>query len=601
MDKPSEEIKDRLDIAELIQEYIPLKKAGANFKACCPFHNEKTPSFMVSPDKQIWHCFGCSKGGDIFAFVMEMEGLEFVDALKMLARKTGVQLRAPANPQQQSKRAKIMEILELTAEFWHQSLLKSKSGQAARDYLEERKVSTESIETFNLGYSPNLWDALSNFLHKKGFQDQDILDAGLIIKRENKDGFYDRFRNRLMFPIADGQGNVVGFGGRIMPGPEEDQGAKYINSPQTMVYDKSRVLYGLDKAKSEMRRLDYAVIVEGYMDAIAAHQAGTKNVVASSGTALTLEQINLVKRYTPNIILAFDMDLAGNEAAKRGIDVALAQGLNVKVATMPEGMDPDDCIKKDLKLWQKTLKEAKAIMEFYFATTFQDLDPTKVEDKKKATATLIPVIANIADEVEKAHYIQKLAQRLDVGEDVLRDYLAKIKAPATIKFDQNKEPLPETAPTPDSWELFSLQLLSFAFNFPTSLEKITSVVEKDDIHSSLQDIYAELKKYYNEKQPEFEFAKFLEKLKNVDEKAAEQAAVVELYLQKDLLPEDFSAKDVVIEVEQLVTNLKKNRLQQRMKQLQVEIKQAEEEKNKQALEKLTGEFDKLSEELSKIN
>lgn len=600
MNKPSGEIKDHLDIAEVIQEYIPLKKAGANFKACCPFHNEKTPSFMVSADKQIWHCFGCGKGGDIFAFVMEMEGLEFVDALKMLARKAGVQLRAPANPEQQSKRAKLLEILELTAEFFHQSLLKSKSGQAVRDYLTQRKVSAESIESFKLGYSPNLWDALSNFLHKKSYSDQDILDAGLIIKRENKSGFYDRFRNRLMFPIADGQGNIVGFGGRIMPGPDEDQGAKYINSPQTVIYDKSRVLYGLDKAKSDMRRLDYAVIVEGYMDTLASHQAGIKNVVASSGTALTLEQINLIKRYTSNIILAFDMDLAGNEAAKRGIDIALTQGLNVKVATMPAGMDPDDCVKKDIKLWQKTLKGAKAVMEFYFETTFQGLDPNQVSDKKKATAALVPVIANLADEVEKAHYVQKLAQKLAVDEEIIYDYLAKIKISTSRPVAQTESLAPATPLKKNENEQFSTQLLSLAFNFPASLPKIIKADIEECAHSSLRDIYVALKKYYNDSQTDFDFARFLEKLKSENEKAAEQAAVVELYLQKDMLPEDFSDKDVLTEAEQLITNLKKSWLRQQMRQTQVEIKEAEEGKDKKTLEKLTTEFNKLSEKLAEV-
>ncbi|NQV13037.1 MAG: DNA primase [Parcubacteria group bacterium] len=599
MNKPSEDIKDRLDIAELIQEYIPLKKVGGNFKACCPFHNEKTPSFMVSADKQIWHCFGCSKGGDIFAFVMEMEGLEFVDALKMLARKAGVQLRAPANPEQQSKRSKLLEILELTTEFFHQSLLKSKAGQAARDYLTKRKVSTESIQSFRLGFSPELWDALSNFLHKKGFQDQDILDAGLIIKRENKSGFYDRFRNRLMFPIADGQGNIIGFGGRIMPSSQEKEMAKYINSPQTSVYDKSRVLYGLDKAKGEMRRLDYAVIVEGYTDVITSHQAGVKNVVSSSGTALTLGQINLIKRYTNNIILAFDMDLAGNEAAKRGIDIALAQGLNVKVAVMPEGMDPDDYIKKDVKLWQKTLKEAKAIMEFYFETTFQGLDPNKVEDKKKATAVLIPVIANIADEVEKAHYIQKLAQRLSVAEEILYDYLQKIRSPLPHQSNQPESSIPATEKSEN--ELFSTQLLSFVFNFPACLEKVTTAIDTKYIHPSLQEVYEGLKKYYNKQQSDFDFTEFLKKLQSENSQAAEQAAVVELYLQKDLLPEDFSAKDKEAEAEQLINNLQKSWLQHQMQRVQTEIKNAEEEKDKKLLEKLTAKFNKLSEKIAKLN
>lgn len=601
MNQPSDEIKDRLDIVDVVQDYIQLKKSGANFKACCPFHNEKTPSFMVSQDKQIWHCFGCSKGGDIFSFVQEMEGVEFVDALKSLAQKAGIELKRQ-DPKLSSQKSRLEDILELGAEFFHKSLLQSKAGEAARGYLKERQVEGSTITEFKLGYTPDLWDTLINFMSKKGFQIKDLLEAGLIIKREGREGYYDRFRHRLMFPIADVNSKIVGFGGRVMPGDNEKETAKYINSPQTQQYDKSRILYGLDKAKMEIRKQDLAVIVEGYMDVIASHQAGVKNVVASSGTALTTAQVNLIKRYTQNVVLAFDMDVAGDTAAKRGIDVAIENGMNVKIAQLPEGLDPDDAVQKDIKIWQEAIKNAQSIMDYYFVSAMKGLDFKKVDDKKIAVAVLIPQIAKIYNDVEKAHYIQKLAGTLNVEERILYDLMSKSQTQKSYRGAQVKsEDKPNNKKNVDSGASLSLQLLSYLFNFPEYIGNKINDINAEIVHSDYQDLYNILQSYYNTKEKEFDYSEFVNTISKEDQKVAKQAAVVELYLQKDNLVSEIGEKDVLNDINKIITNLKQKFLKDKMAKLHHAMKLAENNNNKEELEKLSAEFDKLSQRLSKLN
>ena len=328
-------IKDRLDIVQIIGEYIPLKKAGANWKANCPFHNEKSPSFMVNAEKQFWHCFGCSKGGDVFSFLQEMEGMDFPEALKILADRAGVKIDTFASEVNKSQKNRILEINNKAAYFFHHFLLEMPASGGARDYLKRRELKQETIEEWKVGFIPEQWDLLTQYLLKKGNSIDDLLASGLTIKKDGG-GVYDRFRGRIMFPLWDMHGNIVGFTGRVLVETEKS-GGKYVNTPQTLVYDKSRILYGLNFAKTEIKSKDFTVLVEGQMDVVACHQAGMKNVVASSGTALTFEQIKLLKRYSNNIAIAFDADAAGQNAAKRGIDLALEQGMNIKIIQIPAG------------------------------------------------------------------------------------------------------------------------------------------------------------------------------------------------------------------------------------------------------------------------
>ncbi|MFH0830438.1 MAG: DNA primase, partial [Parcubacteria group bacterium] len=412
---------------------------GVNFKALCPFHQEKTPSFMVSPERRSWHCFGCAKGGDIFSFVMEIEGLDFREALKLLARKAGVELPTSSQAKQHASRAsRLFAVNEAARDFFVQQLVApspehKNAARIAQQELARRKVDQLTRETFGIGFAPASWEALSSYLLKKGFGEQDLVAAGVTVARPApKPGGYDRFRNRLTFPLTDVVGRVVGFSARALD-PAEKMG-KYINSPESEVYHKGKFLFALGQAKSEIRRRGFAILVEGQMDAISSHRVGVRNVVATSGTALTLQQLELLKRYTTNLILAFDVDLAGSSATKRGIDLAITSGFNVKVARMPEGVDPDDLCRSDPKIWASALNQCEAIVEYYLRKSTTGRDLAKVENKKVVAHMVLPEVARLIDPVEQAHYLQRLSQLLGMDESVLRQALKHTVADSSAKM-----------------------------------------------------------------------------------------------------------------------------------------------------------------------
>ncbi|MFH1188000.1 MAG: DNA primase, partial [bacterium] len=427
---PVQEIKSRLDIIEVLQEYITLKPAGTHsYRALCPFHNEKTPSFMVSKDKQIWHCFGCSEGGDIFAFVQKYEGMSFPEALRHLANKAGVKL-VHQDPALISQKTRLLDLLNLAAQFYREYLLKKDTAKIAREYLQNRGVKDETAEQFKIGYSPDSWDETKKFLLSKGYNEKEIFLAGLLVNNESNKTSYDRFRGRLMFPIFDHNGAVVGFSARILK-ESKDEGAKYINSPQTIVYDKSQIVYGLNFAKQEIKKQDLTVVVEGQMDVVSSHQAGITNVVASSGTALTQQQLQILKRYSNKLALSFDSDLAGENAAKRGIETALAMEMETRVIVVPHGKDPDECIKNSPQDWKSAISGAQEFMQYYFDKTFSKLDLEKVQDKKTAAKILLPIIKKISNLIEQTFWLKKLSAKLDVEESILRDTLKSVEIPKT--------------------------------------------------------------------------------------------------------------------------------------------------------------------------
>lgn len=423
---PIEEIKNRLDIVEVVGQYLRLQRAGQNWRALCPFHSEKKPSFFVSPARQIWHCFGCGAGGNIFDFVMKIEGIEFKDALRILADKAGVELKKP-DPELDTARQRLYHICELATKFFEHQLKETKIGNKVKEYLISRGLKPETITEWRIGYAPDNWTALSDFLASQGYSLEEIEAAGLTIKKEDltddfSPNYYDRFRGRIMFPIFDIQDRVIGFGGRIF---KKEDTAKYINSPTTLLYDKSRVLYGLNKAKVDIRKEDKCIVVEGYMDAIMLFQAGYRNVVAASGTALTITQLRLLKRYTDNLYLAFDMDTAGNNATQRGIDLAQQEGFNIRVIVMPSGKDPAEIIAENPSNFDKAFKEARNIMEFYFESALSSHDSSLPDGKKKIANTLLPRIAMIPNAIEKAYWRQKLADVLGVTEQDVEEELKK--------------------------------------------------------------------------------------------------------------------------------------------------------------------------------
>ncbi|HAM88870.1 MAG: primase protein [Candidatus Falkowbacteria bacterium GW2011_GWC2_38_22] len=498
--QPSEEIKAKLNIVDVIREHIQLTAAGVNFRAKCPFHRENSPSFVVSPEKQIYHCFGCGEGGDMFSFIMKIEGIDFVEALRILAAKAGVPLKRQ-NQEMNSKRNLLLDIIDMSRRYYHKLLIESAEAKGARAYLAKRGLSKETIEEWQIGYSPDSWDRIGGLLKEKGYKENEIFLAGLIVKSEKANKYYDRFRGRIMFPINDANGSTVGFSARISPEKEAtDKMGKYINSPQTPVYDKGKLLFGLDKARSEIKKADLAILVEGQMDAITAHQAGYKNIIASSGTALSNEQVQLLKRFSNNIALSFDMDAAGEMAAERGIREAMEADMNIRVIELPFGKDPDECIKNRPDDWKNAVAVAKPMMQYYFDKTFSALDLKRVEDKRQAVRVLLPIIMKIKNLIEKDFWLKRLAEKLDVSTALL---LESVGPARTIAKRVNSEvgprkienaPLAKTSREEALSELFLALIIKFNLYFDYAFGNLP--VEQL-FGSANRGIYKNLIIYYN--------------------------------------------------------------------------------------------------------
>lgn len=451
INSPVEEIKNRLDIVEVIGNYIKIEKAGINYRALCPFHSEKKPSFFISPTRQTWRCFGaCGEGGDMFSFVMKIEGIEFGDALRLLARKAGVELKRE-DPKLKTERQRLYEISELSCRFFETQLQESEKGKKAKNYLLSRGIKEESIKKWRLGYAPDTWQGLSDFLVGRGYKREEIEKVGLVLKSEKTKNYYDRFRARIMFPIFNLSSSVIAFGGRIIENQDPnskdkpyDETAKYINSPATILYDKSNVLYGLEKAGIGIRRKDQCVLVEGYMDVIMSHQAGVENTVSTSGTALTGFQLKNLKRYSNNLLTAFDMDLAGGSATKKGIDLAQSLGFDIRVVVMPEGSDPADIVFENAKKWEDLIKNAKSIHDFYFQDALSKYDKNSLEGKKQISEFLLPVIKKIPNRIEKSFWIKSLANLLETREEDIIEEIEKNKYSSSERIKSFEKPVEPT-------------------------------------------------------------------------------------------------------------------------------------------------------------
>ncbi|MDP2585343.1 MAG: DNA primase [Candidatus Levybacteria bacterium] len=427
------QIRERIDLVSLISEYIPLKKMGRNFKAVCPFHNEKTPSFVVSPERQIWHCFGgCSKGGDVYEFLMEYENLEFIEALRILAKRTGIQLRE-SNFQAgtSSKKEIIYKLNKIALDFYHYVLIKHKAGKKALNYLiKSRKLDARLIETFLLGFSPKTGASLSNYLiNKKKYKKEDLIEAGLAFYAGSR--IMDFFRNRVMFPLFDHRGNVVGFSGRAIEEPYS--GGKYINTRETLAYHKGSMFFGLNTAKEEIKKLDKAIIVEGELDVISCFSVGIKNVVAVKGTALTENQVALMARFTNNICLCFDRDDAGYEATKRSLTSLEKKGINITICIFENGKDTDEAIKNDLIAFKKAMKKNVPVYDYLFSKTFSLFEKDKVYGKRKISEELLPIFVKISNEIVKEHYLKKLSLDLGVSLEALSKEIEKIEKNEVVK------------------------------------------------------------------------------------------------------------------------------------------------------------------------
>jgi len=473
------QVLDRCDIVEVISGYIPLKKSGRNFKALSPFTHEKTPSFFVSPDKQIYHCFSTGKGGNVISFVMEQERLTFPEAVRLLAEKVGVAIQEEkVSSERIQLRNRLFEVNELAQKFFHRILLtdRGRDAGAAREYLKKRGLNLEAVKKFQLGFVPDRWDALLSFFRTKKISTELMQKAGLIVPRKSGDGFYDRFRNRIIFPIFDYRSRSVAFGARTM---KKDDPVKYINSPETPLYVKGTHLYGLQLAKTEITRRDEVIIVEGYMDFIMPFLHGVENIVASLGTALTPDQIRLIKRYTKNVVMLYDADQAGTSAIIRSLDLLIEEGCHVKIATLTAGEDPDSYIRKHGREgFEKRLQASETIFDFKFGALARQFDARSVEGKADIIAEMLPTINRFGNEVMRSEYRRRLAQILKVDEEALIAEIKKSKPGYRKTTPTSPEGLRKTAVSPAEKTLLRLFLES-----PEYIEKASEELEISDFQN----------------------------------------------------------------------------------------------------------------------
>ncbi|MGM0500982.1 MAG: DNA primase [Bacillota bacterium] len=485
-----EKVRFSNDIIDVVSEYTNLKKSGKSYKGLCPFHDENTPSFNVSSDQQLYYCFGCGVGGNIFNFIMEVEGLTFTEAIEFLADRANIDLPQQTNSQARQKkvsqRKKLLKIHKLATQFYNYLLLESKLGQEAYDYLLSRGFDEETIEKFQLGFAPDRWQGLYKFLNDKGYSDQILVKSGLVLPRKNKDGYYDRFRNRVMFTIFDHRHQAIGFGGRVLS--SEDQ-PKYLNSPQTQLFDKSKNLYGLNWAKKAMRKSGEAIITEGYTDVITAAQYGINNVVASLGTALTSQQAKILNRYVDCVYIAYDSDVAGAKATNRGLDVLKNVGLDVRVISLENEQDPDDFIKevgKDKFLTKKD--NATSLIQFKINQTLKDKDLSNVDDRVNVVQDLLGILDSINDQVEKDEYLKQVSEKLQIRIGLLRSELDKYQKlkPQDRKATQrnNNNNLKQNLSFKDSkksgYKNAAAGLLKMILNESNLLDKIKDRLAVDD-------------------------------------------------------------------------------------------------------------------------
>ncbi len=595
----TERIKQKIDIIDLIGEYLQLKSAGTYHKGLCPFHNEKTPSFTVNKEKQFFHCFGCSKNGDIFNFIQEIEGMDFPEALRFLAQKAGVTLEQRAQSQvNQNQKNRLKDINQKTAFFYHNVLTQLEVSKDAREYLNNRGVSAETIKEWNIGFVPDQWELLTKYLLKKGHGIDDLVVSGLTIKKEgatNGQGYYDRFRGRIMFPIQNAFGDVVGFTGRVLV-EHEKSGGKYVNTPQTPVYDKSNVLFGLDKAKKAIKQVGHAVIVEGQMDVIACHQVGMTHVVASSGTALTEAQLHLLSRYTKEIRMAFDTDAAGMTAAKRGADIALTLGFQVKIIQIPKdcGKDPDECIKKDITVWQQSVDTAQDVMKWYFEKAFLGKDISDPREKQKISDILLQEIIKIPFEVEKDHWIKHLSARLMTDVDVLKKDIIRIVKEKTFKTpkqhqerEEVKQPVKKDHITL-LLEKIANQLVSLLVLEPSIIKDIWATLPHDAL-STLD----EVKEVYEYIKSRYSIGELNDMFADVSDTSLLSEVNVFLLRGKRNFSE-LTAPQKKLEAIKLSDLLSKRYIDNKRKKLQTEMERAKAEGNEQKEAQLFEEFIKLT-------
>jgi len=581
-----EEIKQKIDIVSLINEYVPLKKAGRNFKANCPFHQEKTPSFMVSSELQIYKCFGCGETGDVFSFLQKHEGMDFAEALRFLADRVGIKLKS-FDSKAQDEKERFYSLNSYTNKFYQYFLFNHPIGKKALDYLRsERGLRDETIKKFQIGFAPDIRGVLKKFLvDKKKFFPKDIERAGTIYFKGSD--LVDRFRGRVTFPLFDHRGNILGFSGRILPGVSKEM-AKYINSPETPIYHKSNVLFGLNFSKEDIKSSGFVIVTEGELDMISPWQEGFKNIVAIKGSALTEEQVRLLSRFTKRLVLALDSDIAGNMAARRGIVIAQKQGMEISVARFGKYKDPDEAVRGDRKYFSECITKAIGVWDFLIESVFEKNDSSTGDGKAKISNEIIPVLSSIPDKIVQAHYIEKVARKLNVPLEAVYKQIEEVS-----QEERETQRIVELPKKPEKTrrQLVEERFLTLAF------QSDPKVLLKNHIFNLVQTplprrLLEEYRKY-SEKEDKFSASKFTEKLpKELLEGYADMAL-------KDLegLTEDGQALEK--EIKLVLKELEVMDIRHKLEELGVKIRDLEEKKDFDKLTKSQQKFKELALKLSK--
>ncbi len=587
MDNQVEEVKSKTDIVAIIGERIELKKAGRNFKANCPFHGEKTASFMVSPELQIFKCFGCSEAGDAFSFLEKFEGMEFAESLKYLADRAGVKLKSFSGTKK-SEKERIIEVNAQAIRLYSYLLKNHEQGKRALNYLlKERGLKMSTIEEFGLGYSPDNPIYIKKFLiDKKKFTPAELERAGITLGSGTR--FYDRFSGRVIFPLMDHRGNPIGFSGRVLPWDKRETG-KYINSPETPAYHKSSVLYALNITRPFIKKKGVAIIVEGELDAISSYQAGIKNVVAIKGSALTEEQVKLLSRFAPKFILALDADLAGDAASRRGIMVASNAGVEVKVTEMAGAKDPDEAARHDLDGYKKSLINAVSIWDFFIDSATKRYDVSTGVGKSKISREVIPTLSEIEDKIVQAHYIGVVAQKLSIPEEAVREQIEKfIKEPEKVS-----EEIPEEARVKNRRDLLEERFLSLAFQSEPKILLIKA--NSGFVTSPLNLRIVEEYKKYSDKVKSFDLATFSKSLPPELFDSFTQMVLRETW------EGEVDEGKIKKELDLVGKELKILSVKEKLVSLTNKIKVLEEKGDKNELFNAQEKFNKLATLLSKIN
>ena len=589
------QVIDRCDIVEIISSYVPLKKAGRNFKGHCPFHHEKTPSFMVNPDKQIFHCFGCDVGGNVVGFIMKQERLEFPEAIRFLAGKVNVTVPDTRGPgaRMTNIRQLIFKVNELAAEYYHRNLLSDKGSAAkeARSYLKERKIDLKTVELFRLGFAADQWDGLINYLRGKKINLGLMEKAGLILAREKGEGYYDRFRNRIIFPILDTQAHFRAFGARAIQ-TETEKGqpqAKYINSPETPVYVKGQHLYGFHLAKQAIAQEDFVIIVEGYMDCIMPFQAGVNNIVASLGTALTVEQIRLMHRYSANVVMLFDMDPAGESAILRSLDTLIEEGMSVKVAALEKGHDPDSYIRSfGVDAFRQKVREAKTLFDYKLNILTNRYEVKSIEGKARISGEMLQTIDKFDDEVLRSGYVQRLSNALAVPEPALSAELKKIRQMTGEKKVYGKVSEPKTSVSEQlrvvESDILKLLLEEESFIAATKAEIAPGDFRDKRIREVISKIYDLF-----EQGKEINGANLISSFEDQEM----QNLIAQVMAKESIVASDKKKMHA-----DYIHRMKKDRLKLQLRGLQIQIGEAESEGDQPRLNILIKEYNQLIKEVS---